>query len=158
VGSVLSARTGTVSRPARLGPAKRDGPHLGSRRRGNVPRSTYTSEGVRRHTSRKTTPTCSKVCAGRGGRDDCEPTSRRGPCHRCGGVFAAKRCAASSSIRKSANIIASSPRPLATACWWNLRASSVGCAAAVQQAMPGRNTGVAVASAARGDGSGRKHC
>ena len=29
MGSVLSARTGTVSRPARLGPAKRDGPHVG---------------------------------------------------------------------------------------------------------------------------------
>src|ERR1700726_3220253 len=28
-GSVLSTRTGTVSRPARLRPAKRDGPHLG---------------------------------------------------------------------------------------------------------------------------------
>jgi hypothetical protein len=28
----------------------------------------------------------------------------------------------------------------------------------VQQPMPGRDTGVAVAGAAKGDGSGRKHC
>ena len=35
---------------------------------------------------------------------------------------------------------------------------AVCCAVAVQQPMPGRDTGVAVAGAAKGDGSGRKHC
>jgi len=58
---------------------------------------------------------------------------------------ASKRCAASFSIRQSPSTMAASSRPPATACWWNLPASSnaVRCAVAVQQAMPERNTGVA---------------
>ena len=35
---------------------------------------------------------------------------------------------------------------------------AVRCAVAVQQAMPGRNTGIAAASAAKGEVFGRRHC
>src|SRR6266851_10062179 len=38
---------------------------------------------------------------------------------------ASKHCAASSSIRKSPSTAAASSRPPATACWWNLPASSM---------------------------------
>ena len=44
MGSVLSARTGTVSRPARLGPAKRDGPHVGPGRVCNLPAEDLTTD------------------------------------------------------------------------------------------------------------------
>src|SRR5271165_604204 len=42
---------------------------------------------------------------------------------------ASKRCAASSSIRKSPGTMAASSRPPAMASWWNLPASSMRCAA-----------------------------
>src|SRR5438552_9996545 len=42
---------------------------------------------------------------------------------------ASRRCGVSSSIRRSPSTAAASSRPPATACWWNLPASSMRCAA-----------------------------